>query len=621
VQQEATSRATWGNVYWMHAPKLDSLNCQEGWRMADELLNQISGEGSVVESPMRVADAASVKWAEEADVVVVGFGGAGAAAALEACEQGAEVLVIERFEGGGSTANSGGVYYAGGGTRFQRDARSEDTPQYMFDYLSIERRDAVSEETLRRFCDDSVANTEWIVKHGVRFEGSLYSGKTNYPPEDKYLYYSGNEKIPSFAAKAKPAARGHRTKGKGWTGYAFFAALKDSVHAHGIKVNTHCRAMRLVIDSTGAVIGIEVLVIESVTNRMKHQKLYAVVNPMRPFNTARSEKAITEALAFEAAVGIRMLIRARKGLILTTGGFTYNVRMVGKHMPFLAERNNALVRLGSMGCSGAGIQLGASAGGSTAKLDRSFLGRMIAPPTALVQGLIVNREGKRFVNEDAYNALLGDAIMQQSGGDAWIILDRGLYRALLRQCLPTGDGTFRPYLAPTLLNLLFGGTKKAASLAELAVKIGIDPVALQATVAETNATIERGHPDVTGKGKEYIRPLGNGPYRALNTSIGSKFSFCIFFTLGGLRVDELSGLVLTEYGTEIRGLYAAGRSTMGIPSDGYISGLSLADCIFSGRRAGRNAAHALEGRPVPDKQHSVAPEPKVFTLARSGQMS
>jgi len=560
--------------------------------MSQTPLEKVTGQGSVIEAPLIVTDSSAVKWAAEADVVVVGFGAAGAAAALEAREQGAAVVVIERFEGGGSTANSGGVYYAGN-TKFQRDAGYADTPENMFNYLTQEQRDkdAVSAETLRRFCEDSGANTDWLVKHGVCFEGSVYGGKTNYPPEDKYLYFAGNEKVPSFAAHATPAPRGHRTKGAGWTGYAFFDALKRSVYAHNIMVHNHSRAMRLVMDAGGTVIGLEILHIEKPADQKKHQALYTLVAPMRPFNTSRAEKAIAANLALESTVGVRKFIRARNGVILTTGGFSYNVKMVGAHMPFLAQSNEALMRLGSMGCSGGGIQLGASVGGAVAKLDRPFLGRMIAPPDALVQGLIINRHGKRFVNEDAYNALLGDAILQQPGADAWIIVDKSLHRKLMLQCLPTGDGTFKPYRIPALLNLLFGGTKKAKTLAELAGKIGVDATALQETVDANNAALTRGQPDPMGKNADYAHNLGPGPYWALNTSVANKYSFCIFFTLGGLRVDEKRGVVVKDDATPIEGLYAAGRTAMGIPSDGYISGLSLADCVFSGRRAGRDAAH------------------------------
>lgn len=558
--------------------------------MAHTELAAVAGRGLVAEEPLVTGSADDLLWDSTADVVVVGFGGAGAAAALEACERGASVLIVERFEGGGSTANSGGVYYAGGGTCFQQDAGVADSPEEMFRYLEQECKGAVSEATLRRFCEESVANIEWLAGHGLGFEGSLYSGKTNYPPEDKYLYYAGNEKVPAFAAKAAPAARGHRTKGAGWTGYAYFDGLRQATERLGIPVKRHSRVQRLVLDSAGAVIGVEVIEIVDPADRRKHQALYAKVDPMRPFNTARAEKAIAEALAFELLVGRRQRIRARSGVILSTGGFGYNVGMVRAHMPFLADRNNALMRLGSMGCSGGGIQLGVSAGGAVGKMDHAFLGRMIAPPDALVQGIIVNRRGERFVNEDAYNALLGGAIMDQPDGDAWIIIDRDLHRKLLRQCVPTGDGTFKPYLAPALLNLFLGGTRKGRTLAELAGRIGVPADRLEASVAQLNAAIAAGQGDPMGKNPDYVRPLGRGPYRALNTSVGNPYSFCIFFTLGGLAVDELRGVVLRPDGSPIDGLYAAGRAAMGLPSNGYISGLSLADGVFSGRRAGRDAA-------------------------------
>lgn len=550
----------------------------------------IAGKGVVIDGALKIDDAATAHWDDAADVIVVGFGGAGASAALEANEQGADVLIVERFEGGGSTANSGGVVYAGGGTRFQKEAGSEDTPENMFNYLTIECKGVVSDDTLKRFCEESAPNIDWLVQHGVGFEGSLYSGKTNYPPEDKYLYYAGNEKVPTFAAKAKPSARGHRVKGAGWTGYKYFEGLQKSVNDHNIRVATHSRVMRLVTDKNDEVVGIEVIAIEGEADRKKHMELYKLVDPMRPFNTARAEKAIAEALELEARVGVRKLIRARNGVILSTGGFGYNVNMVDRHIPFLAQRNDALMRLGSAGCMGSGIQLGASVGGDTGAMDHSFLGRMIVPPKGLVQGIMINKNGDRFVNEDAYNAFLGDAIMKQPDGEAWIIIDGPLYWQLLRQCMPDGTGTFKPYLAPALLNLFFGGTKKASTLAKLAEKIGVDPARLEKSVADTNAAIARGEGDIMGKNADYVRPVGKGPYRALNTAIGNKYSFCIFFTLGGLKVDELRGTVLREDGRPIEGLYAAGRAAMGIPSNGYISGLSLADGVFSGRRAGRDAA-------------------------------
>ena len=88
-------------------------------------------------------------WDIQADVVVVGFGAAGACAALEAAGRGADVIVLDRFTGGGATALSGGVVYAGGGTAQQREAGVPDSPEAMLGYLTLEVGDAVSPATLR----------------------------------------------------------------------------------------------------------------------------------------------------------------------------------------------------------------------------------------------------------------------------------------------------------------------------------------------------------------------------------------------------------------------------------------------------------------------------------------
>ncbi len=552
-------------------------------------LEQVAGTGVMVDAPRVVPDASAVQWDDTADVLVIGLGGAGAAAALQAKEDGADVLVIERFAGGGSTAMSGGVFYAGN-TRFQKEAGIHDSPQDMFDYLQQERKDAVSEHTLRRFCEQSADTMDWLVKHGVPFQGSVYHAKTNYPPDGKYLYFSGNENTPSFAQQAKPAPRGHRTVGKGLTGHIYFKALKTAVEQSQIRCRTHSRAMRLIIDASAAVIGIETLEIRDAAGQKAHQALYAKLDPRMPFISKKAERAITDAAALEATRGVRQCIRARQGVILSTGGFSYNAGMLHQQMPFLARHKDAFMRLGSVACSGAGIQLGVSVGGATRKLDRVCLGRLISPPDALVRGLIINQSGDRFINEDAYNALLGDAISQQPKGQAWIILDQQLHRLLLRQLIPSKAGNFQTNQLPALLNRLFGGTKKHRTLAGLAGKIGVDPTALERTVTRLRTAMSQGLPDPLGKNPDYCQPLGDGPYWALNTSLDNKFAFFIFFTLGGLQIDEQRGLVVRHDGSIIEGLYAAGRAAVGIASDGYISGISLADCVFSGRRAGRDAA-------------------------------
>jgi 3-oxo-5alpha-steroid 4-dehydrogenase len=546
-------------------------------------------ETAFVEPPLTVTDPAQLEWSDAADVVVIGFGCAGASAAIEAREHRADVLVVDRFEGGGATAYSGGIYYAGN-TPYQRAAGYDDDPEQMARYLAMEIGDAVREDTLRRFCAQSAENLQWLEAHGVPFNGKLFKGKTTFPPGDHYLYFSGNEKIERYSRHAKPAPRGHRIFGKGWTGKVLFAALADAARRLGVGFNPHARAQRLVLDSRGRVLGIEVVELPE-AQRRDHQALYRRVDPMQPFGFDKAVRAIDECRALEAACGERRLIRARRGVVLATGGFAYNLDMLREHLPKYAEHAAALLRLGSMGCDGSGLQLARSAGAAVDKMQRLFAGRSIAPPFEQLRGIIVNRDGRRFINEDAYNATLGEAIANQPGSSAWLILDGRTFWAVVRRLLPRGDGFFMTWYVPALLNILFGGTRRAPSMAALARKCGIDAAGLERELSDYNDAARSGRVDAHGKLADYVQPIAGRSYYALNMSMPNRYSFMLFFTLGGVKVDEDSGLVLKSDGTSIPGLYAAGRVAVGVCSNSYAcSGLSLADGVFSGRRAGRHCA-------------------------------
>jgi 3-oxo-5alpha-steroid 4-dehydrogenase len=96
--------------------------------------------------------------------------------------------------------------------------------------------------------------------------------------------------------------------------------------------------------------------------------------------------------------------------------------------------------------------------------------------------------------------------------------------------------------------------------------------------------------DALGKSDDMRVPLDSPPYYALDISADNKTFPCPTITLGGLKVDEHSGAVLNASGQPVGGLYAAGRCAVGVASNGYVSGLSLADCLWSGQRAGTHAA-------------------------------
>lgn len=186
-------------------------------------------------------------------VIVVGGGLSGMCAAIAAAERGASVTVLDRAYGGGASAISGGVVYAGGGTRPQKEAGYNDTADNMFAYLRYEIGDAVNETTLRRFCDESVANLEWLESHGAKFSGAEVPYKTSYPTGDYYLHYSGNEKAQPCAKLATPAPRGHRPVGKGlpgmeMTGASLWQAVSHSALRLGVKFESASRAEELLVE-------------------------------------------------------------------------------------------------------------------------------------------------------------------------------------------------------------------------------------------------------------------------------------------------------------------------------------------------------------------------------------
>ncbi len=542
-------------------------------------------------APLVVTDAGAVAWDDEADVVVVGFGGAGVAAAVQAREAGADVLANDRFAGGGATAYSGGVIYAGA-TRHQATAGYADSADEMFKYLSAEGN-ALSPAALRRYCDGSAADLEWLEGHGVPYGDTVYTNKTAYPPPGHWLFFSGNERLPKYKSVARPAPRGHLPVTPGFGGHLHFAKLRDAALALGVRLLPHAPASRLIMDASGRVLGVEVRALPE-ANWAEHDALYAIVSPWKPLNSGRAERAIVRARALEERVAVIRHIRARAGVILATGGFVNNLAMLAEHRPLLARSFRGLLRLGSMGCDGSGIALGQSVGGKVGMMDRFFLGRPLAPPEAFIYGLMVNAAGERFVGEDAYQSMFGDALAEQAeDGRAYLILDAAHFWKGVRQSLFPGRGLFLLWGAPALLNLALGGTRRGRSLRALARNLRIDDAGLERTVAGVNTRIAAGTPDPLGKGADKMVPLTKGPFYAVNVSLNNRFGPTFAFSMGGLGVDEDSGEVLRDDGSRIAGLYAAGRAAVGLCSMGYMTGLAIADTVFSGRRAGQHAARHI----------------------------
>jgi 3-oxo-5alpha-steroid 4-dehydrogenase len=219
-------------------------------------------------------------------------------------------------------------------------------------------------------------------------------------------------------------------------------------------------------------------------------------------------------------------------------------------------------------------------------MDHGTAWRFINPPLAWSQGIIVNAKGERYVNESCYGATIGDAMVEHNDGKGWLILDDKLVKEAWRQSTPGKVLPFQWQLAA--LNMLFG-KKKFDNSDELSDKLGLDKDTFGATIEEYNRIASGELEDPFGKAPEDVPGL-EAPFHVINVSLGARLLPCTVLTMGGLVLNEETGQVQRDDGSEIEGLYAAGRTAVGICSHLYMSGLSIADCVFSGRRAGRHVA-------------------------------
>lgn len=539
-----------------------------------------------VEPARIVADADAETWDMECDVLVVGTGMAGVCAALRTAEdRSIDVISIDRGEGGGASRQSGGVVYMGGGTRAQREAGLEDTPENMANYLSFETGNLVRADTVRRFAEASAGFQDWLEKYGARFGGPATEEKTSYP-NDASLYFSGNEVTVPGRALASAVQRGHRAKPSTGgeptklSGHYLLPPLLASMRAQpNVRFLPQTCATRLVVNQSGRVVGAEVLRIAPGFAAWRHAKMMALTS-----NFGAAALGITERLKgaiarLEARHGKLLRIRADRGVVLSAGGFIYNRAMLEKNAPDYL----GVSPLGTIADDGSGIKLGMSVGAKTDMLERISAWKFLYPPAGFTKSVSIDGKGARLVNEEFYGARTGEALFGIAGGLGWLILDAPLWQIVIDEMHSMKKMFFQKVQFKAIEN---DYTTVADTLGELAAKIGVPSDRLAQTIADYNATIEAGQPDALAKSDHLRRKIETGPFYANDIGLGAKFSPTSAITVGGLLVDEETGEVLSSEGGTVPGLYAAGRTAVGICSHYYVSGLSLGDCVFSGCRAG-----------------------------------
>lgn len=496
-----------------------------------------------------------------ADVVVIGGGGAGLAAAVSAHQNGASVIVIEKMpQVGGNTIISGAAYNAADPDRQSALTMTELEKQTVEGIISAEQTDPEVkkwQETLKN---------EW--------NEYLASGKTELfdsPSLHKLQTYSGgdklgNPKLVSILADGSPKAlewleelgmkftdqvftvlgglwsRAHKPEKPLGTGYIETYMNYIEENSGDIEVMTDTAAKTFIVED-GAVTGVNA----------------------------------------EKTDGGKVTLKAEKGVVLATGGFGANVEMREQYntlWPSLKDMKTT----NHPGATGDGIIMAEDVSASLIGMEQIQLLPMGDPETGSLSGnieqgvqnrIFVNKEGNRFVDEGARRDVMTKALLEQTDSYMWVVLDKHSY--------PTGD-TVNNFNESIDSLVEAGRAFKADTLEELAGLIGVDPDSLVSSVGTFNQAVEGSIEDPFGR-TLFADKIDTAPFYA-----GARVP-TVHHTMGGVEINE-SAQVINADGEIIKGLYAAGEVTGGIHGSNRLGGNALADITVFGRIAGESAALA-----------------------------
>ena len=471
------------------------------------------------------------KWDKEADVVVVGLGGAGAAAAIEAHDAGAKVLVLEKMDKpGGTTLVSAGIV-VGANSQYQREQGVEDSAEECFKFYKAIAEGFAEEEKLRLMAEKGGETVDWLMKEGVKFS---------------FVYIGGPEEYPEYAAITPPKARGHQVPE--FTGEGFIRPLVEAINKRGIEVLYNTAAKELI-----------------------------------------AEPATREVKGVRTETGLN--IKAKRAVALTAGGYSRNEDMF---RDYLYSYYKVIWPCTAPGCTGDAIKMGQALGADLKNMGLMTCivdGILTGPPSytepvvielpvvrLVYRGncLCVDKKGKRFADDFLFYDRLGPSILNLEGKFYWLIWDEETMKL-------GGTTLITPTLSPDLSKEMeLGVIKKAPNIRELAVKMDIAPDVLEDTIYTYNENAKKGVDPEFGRTK-FLDPLDHPPYYV------AKVSMSFADTCGGLKTDTDSR-VLDVIAKPIPRLYAAGSTTGGYIGKWYTSGTFICNAFVSGRIAGQNAA-------------------------------
>jgi flavocytochrome c len=456
------------------------------------------------------------KWDREADVIIVGTGYAGLAAAIEASDAGSSVILLEKnpFVGGNSITASGG--YNAVDPERQKKQGIEDSIDLHYKQTLAGGDYRADPEKVRFLAENALDGIKWLEKMGVAFEPTVYT----------------------IVGSLYPRSHDPLNNGRG---AAIVKVLKAQVDQRKIPILMGNKLTGIVRERVlaGMVLGVEA--------ENKGKKVY---------------------------------FKAKKGVVLGTGGFAADVKMRTKYAPQLdaevpttnvpTATGEAILRAEDEGADVIGmdyIQLLIACNFYTRKYGSlANLG--------IDSAIFVNTKGERFVAEDQRRDVMSDALLQQPKKLLLWIAD---------------DLCKKRYNAETIERTLKEGLIFRADTLEglaaiLKEKFDIPQDKFLATVKKYNESVKNGADKEFGKTLTNLKAIATGPFYASPTQAGTHH------TMGGLRTKGTTGQVIDRDGSIIPRLYAAGEVTGGVHGTNRLGGNATADCIVNGKACGKMAA-------------------------------
>ena len=488
----------------------------------------------------------------DADVVVVGAGGAGMTAAITAAAEGKTVVILESqsMVGGNSVRATGGMN--AGKTVYQDEnefgesagvektlktaaekyadnetitalaktvseqwAAYQANPTGYFDSVELMELDTMiggkginDPELVETLCANSADAIDWLDEHGITLHN-----------------------VSSFGgASVKRIHRPVNAEGKTVSvGSYMIPLLQENCEKAGVKMMLDTTATDILTDANGAAVGVKA--------------------------TGASGETVT--------------VNA-KAVVLASGGFGANLDMVVKYKPEL----KGFMTTNAPGIQGQGIEMAQAIGAATVDMDQIQIHPTVEANTAalITEGLrgdgaiLINEEGQRFIDEVGTRDVVSAAEIAQTGSYSWLVVDQAMVDA---------SSVIQGYIKK-------GYTVTGATYEELGKAMGVDAAAFAETMEKWNGYVEAKNDPDFGR-TSFANPLNTAPYYAVKVTAG------VHHTMGGLKINANTE-VLNEKGEVIPGLFAAGEVTGGVHGANRLGGNAVADFTVFGRIAGAAAS-------------------------------